>query len=79
VYDENIKSEGGELVSNEAMAKRLRDLRGEIPRETVSNAVGISKSALSMYERGERIPRDSVKVRLAKFYGKTVEYIFFNH
>lgn len=66
-------------MSNEAMAKRLRDLRGEIPRETVSNAVGISKSALSMYERGERIPRDSVKVRLAKFYGKTVEYIFFNH
>jgi len=51
------------------MAKRLRDLRGSIPRETVSKAVGISKSALAMYERGERIPRDSVKIGLAKFYG----------
>jgi len=58
------------------MAKRLRDLRGSIPRETVSKAVGISKSALAMYERGERIPRDSVKIGLAKFYGKSVDSIF---
>ena len=65
-------------MNTESMAKKLRELRGNIPRETVSSAVGISKSALSMYERGERIPRDSVKVNLAKFYGKTVDYIFFS-
>ena len=65
-------------MNKEIMAQKLRDLRGELPRETVSNAVGISKSALSMYEQGERVPRDSVKLRLAKFYGKSVEFIFFN-
>jgi len=30
-----------------------------------------------MYEIGERVPRDEVKTRLAKLYGKTVEEIFF--
>ena len=37
---------------------RLRELRGNISRETVADAVGISVSAISMYENGERIPRD---------------------
>nr|DAF29683.1 MAG TPA: hypothetical protein [Caudoviricetes sp.] len=31
-----------------------------------------------MYECGERIPRDSVKVRLAQYYEKTVQSIFFD-
>ena len=65
-------------MDNEAMAKKLRELRGSIPRETVSKAVGVSISALAMYERGERIPRDSVKISLAKFYGKSVDSIFFS-
>ena len=30
-----------------------------------------------MYERGERIPRDQVKKRIAHYFGKTVEEIFF--
>ena len=64
-------------MSNELMAKRLRELRGSIPRETVSKAVGISVSSLAMYENGDRVPRDRVKVELAKFYGKSVLYIFF--
>lgn len=61
------------------MAENLRKLRGKLPRETVANAVGISKSALSMYENGQRIPRDIVKVKIARFYGVSVASIFFNH
>lgn len=60
------------------MAENLRKLRGNLPRETVAKAVGISKSALSMYENGHRIPRDIVKVKIAKFYGVSVASIFFN-
>lgn len=59
------------------IGQRLRDLRGQLPRETVAKAVGITTSALSMYENGDRVPRDSIKISLAKFYGKSVEYIFF--
>ena len=65
-------------MNTEKMGQTLRELRGQVPMESVVNAVGISKSALSMYERGERTPRDRVKLRLARFYGKSVEFIFFN-
>lgn len=65
------------MPDKKVVACRLRQLRGEIPRETLANACGISLSALSMYENGERIPRDEVKVRIAKFFGKSVDDIFF--
>nr|DAD86080.1 MAG TPA: helix-turn-helix XRE-family like protein [Siphoviridae sp. ctGyV19] len=61
-----------------AVAKRLIELRSNKSQEEVANSVNISASALSMYENGERIPRDEIKIRLAKYYGKTVQYIFFN-
>lgn len=57
--------------------KRLRDLRGEKTLETVAAAVGISRSAVAMYEAEERIPRDDIKVKLAAYYGKSVQDIFF--
>ena len=59
------------------IAHKLKDLRGEIPANTVAEAIGVSLSALFMYERGDRIPRDEVKVRIAQFYGKSVQEIFF--
>ena len=59
------------------VGNRLAKLRGKKTQEEVANAVGISSSSLSMYERGDRIPRDEIKVRLAKYYKRTVQYIFF--
>lgn len=64
-------------MDKSTIADKLRALRGNIPRETVCNAIGISVSALSMYETGGRVPRDEIKIALAKFYGKSVESIFF--
>ena len=43
----------------------------------VASAVGISVSSLGMYETGARMPRDEVKLSLAKFYGRSVNDIFF--
>lgn len=60
------------------IAQRLLELRGEESRETVAAAVGVSVSAISMYENGERIPRDDVKIRFAKYYKKSVQEIFFD-
>lgn len=60
------------------IGERLIMLRGNKPQSEVAKAVGISSSALSMYECGERIPRDSIKVKLANYYGKTVQSIFFD-
>lgn len=56
---------------------KLIKLRGKKPREQVANDVGISVSALAMYETEARMPRDEIKVRLANYFGRTVQYIFF--
>lgn len=59
------------------IGKKLTALRGDYSQEEVAKAVGISVSALSMYETGNRIPRDEIKVKLARYYKSTVEAIFF--
>ena len=56
---------------------KLRALRGNRSTYEVAEAVGISPSAVNMYELGERVPRDSIKVKLARYYGKKVSEIFF--
>lgn len=70
-------SRGGVILNKKSIAKRLIELRGKKSRETVANACGISVSALAMYEQGERIPRDDIKIRLAKYYNRSVNFIFF--
>lgn len=58
--------------------KRLAELRGDKSQAEVAKAIGIATSTLGMYETEQRIPRDSIKVKLAKYYGATVQEIFFN-
>ena len=57
--------------------KRLRKLRGDKSAREVANEVGISESALLMYEQGNRNPRDDIKEILARHYGKRVSDIFY--
>ena len=64
-------------MSNAEVGARLRDLRGDRPRQEVAKALGISVSALQMYENGARIPRDQTKMDIARYYGTSVEDIFF--
>lgn len=59
------------------IGKRLKKLRGKIPRVEVAEKCGISVASLAMYETGKRLPRDPVKVKLAKLYKQTVADIFF--
>ena len=65
-------------MDKQAIADRLVKLRGKKSRETVAKACGISISALAMYEQGERIPRDDIKMKLSKYYKRSVDFIFFN-
>jgi transcriptional regulator with XRE-family HTH domain len=63
----------------EGIGARLRELRGSKSITEVANAIGIAQSTLSMYENGERIPRDSIKIKLAKYYGVSIETLFFTN
>ena len=60
------------------IAGKLVLLRGNRTREEVSADLKISCSALGMYEQGNRIPRDEIKIKIASYYGTTVEDIFFS-
>ena len=59
------------------IGKRLVECRGKKTQEEVARANNISVSALSMYEQGNRIPRDEVKIKLAQYYDKSLEQLFF--
>ena len=63
-------------MDSKKIGARLKTLRGTKPREEVTHACGISVLALSMYENGERNPRDPVKVKLANYYNFDVQAIF---
>lgn len=56
----------------------LRELRGERKREEVALAVGVTAQAISMYETGQRVPTDDMKVKLAEYFEKNVQEIFYD-
>ena len=57
----------------------IRELRGTKSLSTMANEIGITKSSLAMYERGERTPSDEKKIKIARYFGLSVQDIFFNH
>lgn len=60
------------------IGERLRALRGDQPREAVALAIGVTAQAVANYETGARIPTDEIKLRLAEFFDKTVQEIFYD-
>lgn len=64
-------------MDRKKIAETLVSLRGDKTQKEVSADLGISISALAMYEQGNRIPRDEVKIKISKYFGKSVQEIFF--
>ncbi len=67
------------MLSAVEIGKRIQTKRKnlDISRETFCKDVDITSSALSMYESGHRVPRDEVKIRIAKRLGMSIEALFF--
>ena len=64
-------------MDSKVIGARLRELRGNRTQKEVADACGVSDMAISLYESGERIPRDEIKIALAAFFKKSVDSIFF--
>lgn len=60
-----------------SIGTKLRALRGKQSQQKTADDLGITKSALSMYERDRRVPRDEIKIRIAAYYKVSVADIFF--
>ena len=66
-------------MNREKIGSMLRSLRGEKPQAEVAAELGVTPMAISQYEQGERIPNDDMKIKIASYYGKTVQELFFAH
>lgn len=60
-----------------SVGEKLKELRGDKSQETIANEIGITKSSWAMCERGERTPRDGIKIRIANYFNESVQEIFF--
>mgnify|MGYP001477649436 CR=1 FL=1 len=67
-----------EMIDRKIIGRRMAELRGGRTQEEVARAINVSISALSSYELGERIPRDPIKVRIANYFGVSIQSIFFD-
>ena len=65
------------MIALNEIGRRIAELRGNRSQQELAEDLGISKSALSMYERGDRMPRDEVKERIAIHFNKSIQEIFF--
>lgn len=67
------------MLSPAIIGQRIKSKRekAKISRDSFCNDVGITLSALSMYENGQRIPRDEIKVKIARVLDTSIEALFF--
>lgn len=54
--------------------EKLKKTQKEVAEDT-----GISYSMIQLMEQGRRTPSDKNKIKLSKYYGKSVEYLFFSN
>lgn len=65
-------------MDRKLIGKKLVELRGKKTQAKVAESIGIAQSTYAMYESGLRIPNDEIKIKIALYYGKSVQEIFFN-
>ena len=59
-----------------AVGRRIRQLRGfDTNQAEMAIVVGVSQSYLSAIERGKKEPGAAVLYRIAKRYGKSIEWL----
>lgn len=59
-----------------AVGRRIRELRGfDLKQAEFAETIGIGQSHISAIERGIKEPGALVLFRIAKYYGKTVDWL----
>ena len=57
--------------------ERLKELRNEkeLSQDELAKQTGLSRSAISAWESGTRVPAATAVVALAKFFGVSADYL----
>jgi putative transcriptional regulator len=57
--------------------KRCRVEHGDITQQALANAIGVTRLTIHSVEKGKFVPSTVLALKLAKFFGKAVEEIFY--
>lgn len=49
--------------------EKLKELRGSVSADKVAEDLGLSPDTYLAFERGERMPKDTVKEMIAEYFG----------
>lgn len=68
------------MINAKTIGLKIKNLResNNLTQEEFCKKVDITQSALSNYENGLRIPRDEVKLRIARCFDTSIEAIFYS-
>lgn len=64
-------------MDKKAIGQRLIAARGGMSQVQAAKAIGITRSALSMYETAKRVPNDDVKIAISVVYKVPIQELFF--
>jgi transcriptional regulator with XRE-family HTH domain len=63
-------------VDWKAVGRRIRELRGfDANQAKFAAAIGVAQSHISAIERGKKEPSATILFKIARMYGKTVEWL----
>ena len=65
------------MPNKKVVGERLRMLRGSRTQAEVAKSLNVSENAVSLWERGKRMPSDTMKVKISTYFRKSVTAIFF--
>ena len=76
-----LEKERGDLMDAKKIGKNIRKLRLEqgLNTEQLAQKVGLTVRSIDSYERGERIPSDGGKLKIANALDSSVQNIFFDN
>lgn len=61
------------------LGRKLKELRAKtgLSQDALGEQLGITGAAWRLYELGMRIPNDKIKKKIATYFDKTVDELFF--
>ena len=68
-------------MSNKEIGETLRTLRKKkgVTQTQVAKDLGIPLTTYNAYETGQNVPRHELMLKIANYYDRTVQFIFFRN
>lgn len=64
-------------MDRKEIGRRLVEARGRMSQAEAAGKIGITRSSLAMYELGQRIPKDDIKILISVAYQIPIQELFF--